>query len=526
MHATEYVLRWLLACLVALCLSSTAEAAEAATSLHDNATAAADGGSWEPEEQDLGGDPWPELPFWPIFVPQAVTFGLALLAMCREPVLRKRMSKVPVLGIPYPEVFEVALSSSTPLSDTVSDVLIAYSFAAVGDWWWFGFSVGTLVLTGGMAFVSLTTGRAGYKTMGKDGRCLVALVAGCSGLAPLAEAAHVAIKLKDGQDALDEKVDAATTKVVELQYETGPQVILQTFVAISFGLVDPDSHLFSKTFLASMCVSAGTAAWSFTSQRNAALVRIGATNHLERLVVFVWRLAEVGSRALSLALLGCARGGAGWMALVLFVEGLLYTAACYNKVFGATMLHMMKKLVEFSKNTYGIKYAIPSILTAPAWVSLQAVFFVGPGHELSEMGHDDTRANARVFYGIRALALGAYAAIFWGTDHAPNNYDDKFSPVPTVCDWDALGGPPAPCHSCHDREAAVLGCIATTVLMYLSVVVADARSAMCDDMCLTDRKASTKKPEEGVPSVAHKSKRKACHQSCHQSKPRLKNGRP
>jgi hypothetical protein len=44
-------------------------------------------------------------------------------------------------------------------------------------------------------------------------------------------------------------------KLLELAAETTPQATLQAYVATAYGMLDPDSKLFSPMFATSLCIS-------------------------------------------------------------------------------------------------------------------------------------------------------------------------------------------------------------------------------------------------------------------------------
>ena len=121
------------------------------------------------------------------------------------------------------------------------------------------------------------------------------------------------------------------------------------------------------------------------------------------------------------------------------------------------------------------------------------VFFIGQdGDQISDLTDAHNRRIAAAFYGVRAAALGAYATVFWGFEHAPNHFDDKSRPVPAACDWataaagaasaagswaGASAHAPSPCHSCHERVLALRLCAGATALMFLGpplTILADA----------------------------------------------------
>ena len=68
----------------------------------------------------------------------------------RVQVWHEEMRQVKVLTL-----LGLVLGAATPMSDTVSDSLVAASFYMVGDRWWFGFSVADLVFAGCMGMVAV-----------------------------------------------------------------------------------------------------------------------------------------------------------------------------------------------------------------------------------------------------------------------------------------------------------------------------------------------------------------------------------
>jgi hypothetical protein len=528
------------------------------------------------------GRPWPELPFWPVFLPQVFMFILVLALLRGYPQLRNGFRNMK-------ETFICCLSAATPMSDTTSDLLVAYSFFMVGDYWWFSFSA-INILVAGLAAVAAVNGWGGLKRKVRlpgdsdapqsqpvsaeqanhDGLDLAQRMAGGTrlgdpmrgdeglrapslpeeeprngeqltggdaiaptvaaagmdvhtprypyprrpprshtvdvpkaaakgellapswlpesvrvkstlafwGLAPVVEALALVtclIQVNEEQKSYPfAEEDAARTKVVELIAETGPQVVLQTFVAVSYGLLEPATPLFSKTFMFSMFVSCVTAAWAFASQQKAA-----GSFLLELVFVYIWRLGEVVSRAFSLALLGCALGGAGFMMLALCAEGLVFlgcslVAKRYIHGTRYTTLVLSTVLSEFDNSQDTPKIVV---ITAPIWLSLNSLFFLGATpNAMSDMDVNGNVWIAVRYYLVRALVLVCYNYVFWNVVHAPNNYGDKFLPVPEFCDWDA---PSPPCHSCLDRELAFQLCTHGTVVMYLGLLASITWANLC-----------------------------------------------
>ena len=140
-----------------------------------------------------------------------------------------------------------ALSGSTPMMDTTSDLLVTASFAASGDWTWFTIAVVDLGVAGLFGAFSAGSALLGSELSEKLPGMLqlpvgvLCLVLGFVGLAPLVHTVAILHKAaQDGEGKGDEdeavaedtqlKAKAGLGKVLELASETAPQATLQAYV--------------------------------------------------------------------------------------------------------------------------------------------------------------------------------------------------------------------------------------------------------------------------------------------------------
>ena len=109
----------------------------AAASAPPGAASSNSSASWEDgAAASAHNNPWPQVPWQPIFFPQALMFLVVLGAALRSEEVRK---------VAWWKLLGLAAGASAPLSDTVSDSLVTATFYLGGDWWWFGFSVADLL---------------------------------------------------------------------------------------------------------------------------------------------------------------------------------------------------------------------------------------------------------------------------------------------------------------------------------------------------------------------------------------------
>jgi hypothetical protein len=236
-------------------------------------------------------------------------------------------------------------------------------------------------------------------------------------------------------------------KVLELVFEALPQLVLQTYVGVAFGLLDPSGDEFDVLLACSVGVAllgSGASCLSFEAlgryniQSEEALVTVGSIYGVSTMLM---RAAQTASLVLSVAMLGCAFKEAAALGAVL-------TVALYVGMGLEAMTRDQDR--ELQKCCAGIEACGGSCAS------------------LCGISGYMSRRGAVVWGALHALLVGGMVAAFFEFEHVDNNYNDAALP--------ATGNTSAPQHyDCHDRTSALypaaLACTVSVVMLPLSLLV-------------------------------------------------------
>eukprot|EP01046_Picozoa_sp_COSAG06_P057893 COSAG06_NODE_11441_length_1509_cov_3.200709_1_plen_391_part_10 len=188
-----------------------------------------------------------------------------------------------VRGFRLPVLIGLLSSLVLPEMDAVSDVLVTIEFYEGGDMGWFEASLTILLVsgtfaTGLLAFLVgdddvLCCKRVKRRTCGWLFVGLLAAPFGMSGLAPVVVAALTLYQGKEAGRDLKDGLIMKWFKALEVIFEALPQSILQAYVAVAYGRLNPsDPEHFSRLLCFSISISllgAGTSGFNFeASLRN------------------------------------------------------------------------------------------------------------------------------------------------------------------------------------------------------------------------------------------------------------------
>lgn len=243
----------------------------------------------------------------------------------------------------------------------------------------------------------------------------VGLMLGLLGLSPVV---HVVVCLSGHMSSAFILEKLKLYKAIELVFEALPQSLLQAWVGVTMGHLDPSSPRFSALVTTSLCISTlGAGVTCFTLE---AIGRNGNTMRRDEIVVrsrygvmvVLLRSAQHGVLVLSTALLGCAVGS----------------------------------------------WAVTAVI-------LGVTLFFCSGYEAVD--RERTYRHAAFLYLLFVVVVVAIAAAFVFADHVDNNFADKHLDP---------GGPGDPqYYFCGDRSAAIVPAIvcftATLVLFPASAAV-------------------------------------------------------
>jgi hypothetical protein len=351
-------------------------------------------------------------------------------AGCRKRVgiAVKRLLEREWRGATPPQLLKLFGSMTLPTLDAASDWAVTISFYLDDDMGWFTAGL-TIQIVGGLVWSFMLRREVFDDHMSKRKAWPLALLIGLPGLAPVA----LAVNTLYTQDAEKGTVQLKLVKAYELVCEALPQLMLQSYVAVSYGRLDPsDRESFDPLLAGSIAISlvgAGASLFGMEAiMRNTKADRSELTE-LQLSATSVYGVARVLANASMTAML------VFWVALLsCAVKGWAALAAVVVLVGYFNMLN-------------------EAIITQ--------IFLGGRGTKLQ-------RRRAAIFYfSTLACMAGTLAAVFFTVPHLDNNYSNSSLPV---------GGPGDPQHyNCKDRTSslytAVASTIATAVLYPLSWLV-------------------------------------------------------
>ena len=369
-------------------------------------------------------------------------------ARCRACMLQLRARKF--RGMELPAFVSLLASLVLPSMDAASDWAVTLSWYASGDTSWFAAGLAIQIIGGIISGTMLAWMlRAGENDLGggsitrttRGGNlhiCLavpIGLVLGLIGLAP-ACMGFLALWTKDVNALNHLKV----FKVVELVFEALPQAVLQVYVGVAFGLLDPSGADFDPLLAVSVAVSLLGAGASFTGFE--ALGRDGLAIHGEVLVsvasaygvaTIVLRLAQTAALVFSIALLSCAFKGSAVAAMAVSI--VLYVGMGFE----AMTRDQDREMQGCSNGIEACGGVCASLCGLSGYMS---------------------RRGAVVWGLLHAALVGAFAAAFFLLDHLDNNYmDDSLE----------TGSASAPQYiNCKDRLSGIypaVGAFALSIVM-------------------------------------------------------------
>ena len=368
-----------------------------------------------------------------------------------------------IRGFRLPLVVALLGQLVLPEMDAVSDILVTIAFYKDGDMNWFRASLVILALSGAFAtafLVSLATkhqkpewyttrlGRLGHRRA----LCCRLLLAAPVGLAGLAPVAVAALALYTGADEGRRiaRFELKPFKLLELLFEALPQSTLQSYVAVSYGKLDPsDPERFSRLLAFSVSVSllgAGSTAFGVedASRNNGGrkdVVRAGSRYGLTTILL---RSTQLGMLIFWVALAACAEKDFAAFAMVAAVcayAGAVVEAA-WREYVDEVLPHPNRvKVLEGGPDSWNVP--VLRALACCGWL-------VHPQNALK---------RAMFWNALPPLIAGAIAAAFYSVEHYDNNYANSSAPI---------GPPGSPQHfDCRDRTSGIYPALFLTVASLL-----------------------------------------------------------
>ena len=320
------------------------------------------------------------------------------------------------------ELLELGGSVVLPQMDTVSDWAVAYSFYSSGDmgWFWAAFSIQIVSgLLTGLLLCGLASGSKQRWLL------LLAMPIGLAGLTPSALAVTTLVT-----KTIATQKQLKTFKTLELIIEALPQSVLQGYVAISYGRLDPVLAFSIFTSL----LGAGNTMYSFEVMNRTSHPHLVATSKYG--IVRVLALASTTAMGVFwVSLLACAYKGVAGLAVVGGVCTYLF-------------LPMEVKIRDMPRSQTGETSGLVSSLVANVCCG---------------------RFMVCMIFAIFAMSAFMMGGAFFGFAdyHFDNNYGNVLLP-------DAAPGEPQHL-DCTERTsgvgAAVASTIAAAVLMTLSLLM-------------------------------------------------------
>jgi hypothetical protein len=381
-----------------------------------------------------------------------------------------------VRGFRLPALVGVLASLVLPEMDAASDWLVTYQFYEDGDTHWFHASLTILLVSGCVATLGLamTFGIQGTRcctnlsskscglptccgdicSCGNLALALLAALIAVPGLAPVATAGLMLYMGEDADRALKDGFQMKGLKAAELVLEALPQSILQAYVAVSYGRLNPsDQEHFSSLLCFSISISLlGAGSTNFMAeatcrnQHDSALqMKVGSRYGITTVLL---RACQTGMLVFWIALMACAEKG---LAIIAVVASLVvYIGMGFEATFGRTGEHFGK--CECGPN--GFTMCLP---TCCGLLNKKPVL------------------TAFVSNTLPLLIAGGIASTFWTIEHVDNNYANRTAPI---------GPPGSPQHfDCRERTSGIYPAVffgaMSLVLMPLSLAMDPVLGVRC-----------------------------------------------
>eukprot|EP01043_Picozoa_sp_COSAG02_P008697 COSAG02_NODE_283_length_25709_cov_24.523311_16_plen_1395_part_00 len=347
-----------------------------------------------------------------------------------------------VRGFNFREFMQLLMTIVAPTVDAGSDWLVIYSWHLSGDHDWMRAGL-TIQLTGGVI-----CGIAFGWTLSERVNChrvcvhpcsalLLAIILGPLGLVPVGMA--VVLLVSRDKDLL---IVLKVFTVLELMLETIPQSMMQVYVGVAYGQLDPHSQNFSY-------VLAGSVVWAFIVAGNTLfgveLLERSRTGHSSfevkllskyGLATVLLRASQTAALIFSVALLACAAKARAIGAVVVSI--VVYI--------GLGVEAMTRSHRTDISNTESCLQCCCECFT----------YLGGFAPQKSVLG-------LLVWGFIHACWVGTMACLFYSIDHVDNNYANSSLPETGYRD--------SPQHyDCHDRTSGLYPAALAFVLSVLFLV--------------------------------------------------------
>lgn len=236
--------------------------------------------------------------------------------------LEKKVVAVP--SYRYCEAFWSVVAIVSYLMDMGSDIFVAYMYYSLGQWWYFGLTVGFAVAS---SLTVMTVSLTWYKQDSKldsnrrppspsRGKWTVRIVLHVLQFGPVIryfDAMCYGIRSRRGrekandrdwyQEKVNEDTDASLLRLFECYLEAAPQLTLQLYILLVHGFSEP-IHLAIGQGVC--CVTSLTSiAWALTAYNAALRFSLNDKANMTNksiVLMFFWRLLSVTARVLALSL--------------------------------------------------------------------------------------------------------------------------------------------------------------------------------------------------------------------------------
>jgi hypothetical protein len=370
---------------------------------------------------------------------RALTSSTALAARRRRPGCRKRCGirtkrclEREWRGATVPQLVLLIGSIVLPLMDAGSDWAVTISFYYSDDVAWFKAGLSIQVISGFVSGMFLGMVYSSDLQVPKRYAYPFSLLVGLPGLAPAAWA-MTSLYL---QDANVGAVGLKYFKIVELIFEALPQSVLQSYVAVAYGRLNPSGDDFDPLLAGSIFISlVGAGATMFGMEvvfREELQLRVTTKYGLVRVLAGASATAAL---VFWVALLTCGMKGLAAIAMVVVVCGY-----------------------------YGLANETSTRSSDSNRIFEEAAVCDCCGERGPALGAGQW---AVCCLGCTLVMTGTMAIMFFSVEHMDNNYANSSMPI---------GGAGDPqYYDCHDRQSgwypAVACTVATTILVPLSWLI-------------------------------------------------------
>jgi hypothetical protein len=348
-----------------------------------------------------------------------------------------RICATKVCGFTLPVFLGLFGGLILPTMDAGSDWAVLISWYYSGDYGWFKASLIIQLISGTLNGLMLALPMQDYYHKPWYVCVPIGLLLGMPGLAPVAYTAMVLSK-EDFDDSSDDVQLVKLFKGLELVFEAMPQSVLQVYVGVAYGKLDPSSdldYLLAVSVFISLLGAGATAAGFESLDRESMTVTSRAGFFLALL-----RSSQTAALVFWIALMGCAAKGLAAIALAVGVmvyfwmgiegvsrENALDEAGCRN-CFDCLRCRGGSKVEKCGHSTVGLcgLHKGESVRGGFLWGCIYFIFIFG------------------------------VALVFFTADHVDNNYLNDTMP---------MAGPGAPQHyDCHDRTSGIYPAALATVM--------------------------------------------------------------